>query len=72
MKFMESYELKYAVNDEKKTDLSKSWRDVKIAKNFILQSIAGTVLCAQAAFFVHNPSSKPFSIFECKYFKICW
>ena len=32
MKFMESYESKYAVNDEKKTDMSKSLGDGKVAK----------------------------------------
>ena len=63
MKFMESFDSKYAANDEKKTDLSKCLRDGKVAKILGLQSTADISLCTQAAFFVHNPSSQPFSIF---------
>ena len=66
---MESYESKYVANDEKKTDLSKSLRYGKVSKLLGLQSTANISLCAQAAFFVHNPSSHTFSIFECKYFQ---
>ena len=68
---MESYESEYAENDEKKTDLSKSLRDGKVANFLGLQSTSDIALCSQAAFFVHNLSYRPFSIFECKYFKIC-
>ena len=37
MKFMEFFDSKYAANDEKKTDLSKSFRYGKVAKLLGLQ-----------------------------------
>lgn len=65
-KNMEQYDLSFASLQDK---TSSSSNKGNIAKLLGMLTSADTVLCAQAVFFVHNPSSQALSIFDCKYFR---
>ena len=63
---MEQYDLSFASLRNK---ISSPSNKGNIAKLLGMPTSADTALCAQAAFFVHNPSSQALSIFDCKYFR---
>lgn len=49
--------------------LSLSSNKGNTAKLLGIPASADTSICAQVAFFVHNPSSQVLSMFDCKYFR---